>query len=82
MIVRRGLDMERTGVLWRLENDGERIEAVVAERQAGRLELLFLRNGHLMKSLWLAAGKRLDAIEEALSQRTMLKAAGWTDSVH
>jgi hypothetical protein len=74
--------MERTGVLWRLEHDGDRMEAVVAEREAGRLELLFLRNGQLLKSLWLAAGKGLDAIEEALSRRTVLKAAGWTDSVH
>ena len=74
--------MERAGVLWRLECNGDRMEAVVAEREAGRLELLFLRNGQLLKSLWLAAGKRLDAIEEALTQRTVLKAAGWTDSVH
>jgi hypothetical protein len=58
------------------------MEAVVAEREAGRLELLFLRNAHLLKSLWLAAGKGLDAIEEALAQCTVLKAAGWTDSVH
>ena len=75
-------DTERTGVLWRLEHDGDRIEAVVAEREAGRLELLFLRNGHLLRSLLLAAGKGLDALEEALSQRTSLKAAGWTDCVH
>ena len=74
--------MQRTGVLRRLEHDGDRIEAVVAEREAGRFELLFLRNGHLLRSLWLAAGKGLDAIEQALLQRTRLKAAGWTDFVH
>jgi hypothetical protein len=74
--------MERTGVLWRLEHNGDRMEAVVAERDAGRLELLFLQNGRLLRSLWLAAGKGLEAIEEALSQRSSLKAAGWTDSVH
>jgi hypothetical protein len=73
--------MDRTGVLWRLEHDGDRMEAVVAERETGRLELLFLRNGQLLKSLWLATGRGLDAIEEALSQRTVLKAAGWTDCV-
>jgi hypothetical protein len=63
------------GVLWRLERDGERVEAVVAEREPGRLELMFLRNGEL---LWMAAGRGLDAIEEALTERRSLKAAGWT----
>jgi hypothetical protein len=71
--------MNNKGVLWRLERDGDRFEAVVAERGAGRLELLFLQNGRLLKSLWLAAGKGLDAIEEALSERRSLKAAGWTE---
>ena len=71
--------MERTGVLWRLEHNGDCMEAVVAEREPGRLELLFLQNGQLLKSLWLAAGKGLEAIEEALTQRSSLKAAGWTE---
>ena len=75
-------DMQRTGVLWRLEHDGVRCAGVVAARPPGRLELLFLRNGQLLRSLFLAAGKGLDAIEEALSQRTRLKAAGWSDCVH
>jgi hypothetical protein len=74
-----GVVMQRRGVLWRLERDGEQFEAVVAERDAGRLELLFLQNGELLKSLWLAAGKGLEAIEEALSQRRTMKAAGWTE---
>ena len=71
--------MRRKGVLWRLERDGEQFEAVVTEREAGRLELLFLQNGTLLKALWLAAGKGLEAIEEALTQRRSLKAAGWTE---
>jgi hypothetical protein len=80
MIVRRGSTWSErassggwstTGIAWRLSWPSAR-----------RLELLFLRNGHLLKSLWLAAGKGLDAIEEALSLRTVLKATGWTDSVH
>ena len=71
--------MKRKGVLWRLERDGEQFEAIVAERDAGRLELLYLQNGTLLKSLWLAAGKGLEAIEEALTQRRSLKAAGWTE---
>jgi len=71
--------MGRKGVLWRLERDGEQFEAVVTEREAGRLELLFLQNGTLLKTLWLAAGKGLEAIEEALTQRRSLKAAGWTE---
>ena len=71
--------MQNKGLLWRLERDGEQFEAVVAEREAGRLELLFVRNGELLKTLWVAAGKGLEAIEEALIQRRSLKAAGWTE---
>jgi hypothetical protein len=71
--------MNRKGVIWRLERNGEQFEAVVAEGDAGRLELLFVQNGELLKSLWLAAGKGLEAIEEALTQRRSLKAAGWTE---
>ena len=71
--------MQRKGVLWRLERNGEQFEAVVTERDPGRPELLFLQNGELLTSLWLAAGKGLQAIEEALTRRRSLKAAGWTE---
>jgi hypothetical protein len=74
--------MERTGVLWRLEHDGIAWRLSWPSARPGASSCSSCRNGHLLKSLWLAAGKGLDAIEEALSQRLVLKAAGWTDRLH
>ena len=71
--------MTRTGVLWRMQRGSDRCEAVISEQAPGSVELIFLENGARLKSLWLAAGQGLAALEEALTRRANLKAMGWTE---
>ena len=71
--------MARTGVIWRLQRGAERYEALVLERPAGHCELQYLLNGTLLERLWLAAGRGLAALEDAVHQRDRLKAAGWRE---
>jgi hypothetical protein len=72
----------RSGVLWRMQRGDDRYEAVISEREPGTAELIFLENGSRLKSLWLAAGQGLAALEEALARRANLKATGWTESTN
>jgi hypothetical protein len=71
--------MTRTGVIWRLQRGSERYEAVVRERRSGECELGFFQNGTLLHRMWMAAGRGLNAIEEALARRDALKASGWQE---
>ena len=75
-------DVTRRGVLWRMQRGDDRYEAVISEREPGTAELIFLENGARLKSLWLAAGQGLAALEEALARRANLEASGWTDCTH
>jgi hypothetical protein len=68
-----------SGVIWRMQREGERLEAVVAATESGACELCYLRNGTILKRLWLAAGRGLTAIEDALAWRDSLKDAGWQE---
>jgi hypothetical protein len=68
-----------SGVIWRMQRGGERLEAVVAACESGACELRYVQNGTILKSLWLAAGRGLHAIEEALAWRDTLKDAGWQE---
>jgi hypothetical protein len=71
--------MSRTGVIWRLQRGAERYEALVLERPTGPCELQYLLNGTLLQRLWLAAGRGLAALEDAILQRERLKADGWRE---
>jgi hypothetical protein len=73
--------MSRTGVIWRLQRGSERYEALVLEQPTGRCELQYLLNGTLLHRLWLAAGRGLAAIEDAVRQRDRLKADGWREVI-
>jgi hypothetical protein len=69
--------MKCNGVIWRLKRNGEQYEAVISERERGQCELRYVRNGTLLHSLYVAAGRGLAVIEEALAERQHLKAVGW-----
>jgi hypothetical protein len=71
--------MIRTGVIWRLHRGGERYEALVLEQPTGTCELQYVLNGTLLQRLWLAAGRGLAALEDAVRQRDRLKADGWRE---
>ena len=71
--------MSRTGVIWRLRRGPERYEALVLQQPTGACELQYLLNGTLLHRLWLAAGRGLAALEDAVRQRETLKAAGWRE---
>jgi hypothetical protein len=68
-----------SGVIWRMQRGGERLEAVIAACESGACELRYLRNGTILKTLWLAAGRGLSAIEDALAWRNDLKESGWQE---
>ena len=66
-------------VLWRLQRGGEQYEAVVNQGEAGQCELGFFQNGFPLQRMWLAAGRGLAAVEEALARREALKRSGWRE---
>lgn len=68
-----------SGVIWRMQRGGERLEAVIAGLESGACELRYVQNGTILKSLWVAAGRGLTAIEDALAWRNSLKDAGWQE---
>jgi hypothetical protein len=70
--------MARNRVIWRLERGTERYEAIVHQASGG-FELGFFQNGCALQRMWLATGRGLSAIEEALARRDALKASGWRD---
>ena len=70
--------MARNSVIWRLQRGSERYEAVVNQGEQG-CELGFFQNGCLLQRMWLAAGRGLAAVEEALARREALKASGWRE---
>jgi hypothetical protein len=71
--------MSRMGVIWRLQRGAERYEALVLQQPTGSCELQYLLNGTLLQRLWLAAGRGLAALEDAVRQRERLKADGWRE---
>ena len=71
--------MGRNNIIWRLQRGAERYEAVVKQGDAGSCELGFFQNGCLLQRVWLAAGRGLVAIEDALARREALMASGWRE---
>lgn len=71
--------MARNSVIWRLQRGAERYEAIVKQAESGDYELGFFQNGCPLQRMWLAAGRGLSAMEEALARREALKASGWRE---
>lgn len=71
--------MARNSVIWRLQRGTERYEAVVNQADSGGYELGFLKDGCVLQRMLLAAGRGLNALEEALARRDALKASGWRE---
>jgi hypothetical protein len=71
--------MARTGIIWRLQRQGEQLEALVLDGPAGHCELQYLLNGTLLDRLRLATGRCLAAIEDAVAKREHLKSEGWRE---
>lgn len=72
--------MARNSVIWRLQRGTERYEAIVRQAESGDYELGFFQNGCPLQCMFLAAGRGLSAMEEALARRDALKASGWVES--
>jgi hypothetical protein len=71
--------MARNSVIWRLQRGTDRYEAVVRPAESGGYELGFFENGCPLQRMLLAAGRGLNAMEEALARREALKASGWRE---
>jgi hypothetical protein len=72
--------MTHDGLIWRLQRGTERYEARVNRRnESGDCELGFFWNGTLLRRIWMAAGRGLGAVEEALARREALRASGWRE---